>query len=138
MPVFTEFITEASAQDQQDLDKIYAELPKEQASNFETARAQGQMLVGARFNGRLLAAALLHMQGEFAQLSFFNVRTVTRKRGVARRFLTQLRESPLPVNIIKISFCDENEETAAAMTAMGFTRKDNSWQAAMTPNKAIH
>lgn len=91
MPVFLEAIVQPSPQDRIDLQKIYADAPQWLFAPYQNAEdlleqgvAQG-WLIGARFNDRLLGAALLKQTDKSWQLSHLCVRQVTRRRGVATR-----------------------------------------------------
>lgn len=95
MPVFIEYPQQLSQQDQADLQLIYADLPVAMLSPFADAgqllaTGQASGLVVARFNSRLLGAALLQRQDAQWQLSHLCVRALTRRRGVARRLLDEL------------------------------------------------
>lgn len=94
MPVFIEFPQKLSQQDLADLQLIYADLPPQLASPGDNGQlsdlAQQQSLVVARFNGRLLAAAVLRRHEKSWCLSQLCVRAITRRRGVARRMFEEL------------------------------------------------
>ena len=97
MPIVVELITDASCQDQQDLQKIYRDAP---AWLFEPFSDATQMiaqyleegsLIAARFNDRLLGAARLQRHQNAWRLSHLCVRNVTRRRGVAERLVSEAR-----------------------------------------------
>jgi len=95
MPIVVESLTEATYQDQQDLQKIYQDAPPwlfaPQADGqqlIETALADGSLIAG-RFNDRLLGAARLERHADFWLLSQLCVRKVTRRRGVAERLVAE-------------------------------------------------
>jgi GNAT superfamily N-acetyltransferase len=95
MPVLVEEISEPSSQDSRDLQKIFQDAPDWLIAPFadrdalvQTAIARRQLLAG-RFNDRLLAAAIVEKGENHWRLSHLCVRTVTRKRGVARRLLAE-------------------------------------------------
>lgn len=97
MPVYLEQVQLPSSQDTTDLTKIYADAPDWLLAPYASASAllqanlhQGN-LVGARFNQRLLGAALLHKGSDEWQVSHLCVREITRMRGVARRLLDELQ-----------------------------------------------
>lgn len=97
MPVFLEQVQLPSSQDKTDLTKIYADAPAWLLPPYDSAAAlladnllQGN-LVAARFNQRLLGAALLHKSTTEWQISHLCVREITRMRGVARRMLDELQ-----------------------------------------------
>lgn len=95
MPVYFESATQPSAQDLADLEKIYADAPDWLLPPYADAPAllehglSHNTLVTARFNSRLLGAALLEKQADRWLLSHVCVRELTRNRGVARRVLEE-------------------------------------------------
>ena len=97
MPVYLEFVQLPSSQDQTDLRKIYAELPSWLLAPYSSVdellqqNLQQGHLVAARFNQRLLGAAILQRQDKRWLISHLCVREITRKRGVARRLLGELQ-----------------------------------------------
>lgn len=98
MPVFIEYPGELSPQDRSDLQKIYTDLPdtlllpySDRQSLIQQA-VQHNSLVVARFNDRLLGAALLQREGTQWRLSHLCVREITRRRGVAKRLLEQVKQ----------------------------------------------
>ena len=95
MPIVVESLTEATYQDQQDLQKIYLDAPAwlfaPQADGqqlIETALADGSLIAG-RFNDRLLGAARLERRADLWLLSQLCVRKITRRRGVAERLVAE-------------------------------------------------
>lgn len=97
MPVFLEHVQLPGSQDRTDITKIYAEAPDWLLPPYSSAAdllqhnlEQGN-LVAARFNQRLLGAAILHKGDTEWQVSHLCVREVTRMRGVARRLLSELQ-----------------------------------------------
>ncbi len=95
MPIVVESLTEATYQDQQDLQKIYLDAPAwlfaPQADGqqlLEAALADGSLIAG-RFNDRLLGAARLERRADLWLLSQLCVRKVTRRRGVAERLVAE-------------------------------------------------
>lgn len=99
MPVFIEYPTEFSQQDLADLDKIYADMPAELFAPYADAATlikhgiANNALVTARFNSRLLGAALLNRQSTQWLLSHLCVRKITRQRGVAKRLMSELHRA---------------------------------------------
>ncbi len=95
MPVYFEYAEQPSAQDLVDLEKIYLDAPDWLLAPFADAAAlikhglSHNSLVTARFNSRLLGAALLDKQPECWLLSHLCVRELTRKRGVAQRLVDE-------------------------------------------------
>lgn len=96
MPVFIEYPTELSQQDLADLDKIYADMPAELLAPYADATTliehgiANNALVTARFNSRLLGAALLNRQSTQWLLSHLCIREITRQRGVAKRLVSEV------------------------------------------------
>lgn len=95
MPVYFESAEQPSTQDLADLEKIYLDAPNWLLAPFADAAAlidhglNHNTLVTARFNSRLLGAALLEKQADRWLLSHLCVRGLTRKRGVARRLVEE-------------------------------------------------
>jgi GNAT superfamily N-acetyltransferase len=95
MPVYFESAEQPSDQDLADLEKIYLDAPDWLLLPFANAAAlinhglTHNTLVTARFNSRLLGAALLDKQTDRWLLSHLCVRELTRKRGVARRLVNE-------------------------------------------------
>jgi ribosomal protein S18 acetylase RimI-like enzyme len=95
MPVVVEAVRTPSQQDRLDLAKIYADAPADLFAPGETAEvwlaaalADGS-LIAARFNDRLLGAARLTRQHDAWRLSHLCVRSVTRRRGVGLRLVSE-------------------------------------------------
>ena len=85
MPVYFESAEQPSAQDLADLEKIYADAPAWLLTPYADAAAliehglASNSLVTARFNSRLLGAALLDKQPGTWTLSHLCVRALTRR-----------------------------------------------------------
>ncbi|SDI37859.1 acetyl-CoA sensor PanZ family protein [Pseudomonas panipatensis] len=95
MPVIVESLAQATAQDRQDLLKIYADAPTWLLAPFTDVEAlveaglnAGTLLAG-RFNDRLLGAAWVERKADGWQLSRLCVRKLTRGRGVGQRLLDE-------------------------------------------------
>ena len=95
MPIVVESLSEASYQDQQDLQKIYRDAPdwllapfSDELQLIEHGLREGSLIAG-RFNDRLLGAARLQRQPEVWHLSQLCVRKITRRRGVAERLVSE-------------------------------------------------
>ncbi|MBV6753031.1 PanM family protein [Pseudomonas chlororaphis] len=95
MPIVVDSLTEATYQDQQDLQKIYQDAPSwlfaphaDSQQLIETALADGSLITG-RFNDRLLGAARLERHADLWLLSQLCVRKITRRRGVAERLVAE-------------------------------------------------
>ena len=98
MPIIIESLKQATAQDQQDLQKIYRDAPEwlfapfaDDVQLIESCLEEGS-LIGGRFNDRLLGAARLQRHGEVWNLSQLCVRKVTRRRGVAERLVNEAQK----------------------------------------------
>lgn len=97
MPICIEKILDPCARDRLDLSKIYEEAPawlQGEASRAFAAQqraAPGEQLYAARFNGRLLAAALLRDDGSRWTLFWLHVRPFTRARGLGYALVQALR-----------------------------------------------
>lgn len=98
MPIIVESLTEATYQDQQDLQKIYRDAPDWLFAPFagevqliEGCLGDGSLIAG-RFNDRLLGAARLQRQPEVWHLSQICVRKITRRRGVAERLVNEAQK----------------------------------------------
>ena len=95
MPVYFESAEQPSTQDLADLEKIYLDAPAWLIAPFTNPAELIQQgltdntLVTARFNSRLLGAALLDKQAQRWLLSHLCVRALTRNRGVARRLVDE-------------------------------------------------
>ncbi|AMZ73135.1 MULTISPECIES: aspartate 1-decarboxylase autocleavage activator PanM [Pseudomonas] len=102
MPIVVELITDASCQDQQDLQKIYRDAPAWLFEPFSDATQliaqclEEGSLIAARFNDRLLGAARLQRHQNAWCLSHLCVRNVTRRRGVAERLVSEARRMAAP------------------------------------------
>ncbi|MGE8068862.1 acetyl-CoA sensor PanZ family protein [Pseudomonas sp. NPDC089569] len=101
MPIVVERLNEATAQDQQDLHKIYQDAPQWLFSPFtdapqliEACLLESTMVAG-RFNDRLLGAARLQRRADAWLLSHLCVRKVTRRRGVAERLVREAQAMAL-------------------------------------------
>ncbi len=82
MPLLVELLESPSEQDRQDLDKLAAE-----TASGAWGVEPGALHFAGRFNGRVLAlAVMLPTPGEW-QLQRMAVRALTRRRGMARRML---------------------------------------------------
>lgn len=95
MPVVVQQLNPATEQDLIDLGKIYQDAPNwllppyaDAQQLIEQSLAQGTLIV-ARFNDRLLGAAVLQPAAEGWQLSHLCVRRVTRGRGVGSRLIDE-------------------------------------------------
>lgn len=112
MPVYAELITQASDQDQIDLKKLYFE---DADSILQKSQNGDWLLIGGRFNGRLIAALTLTAKSESVYcLDLLVVRDITRRRGVARQLLTQLLKQP-PAQLESIEVNLQGQEQLQAL-----------------------
>ena len=101
MPIVVEHVSEATRQDQQDLQKIYQDAPSWLLEPFSDAAQLIQAclkegsLIAARFNDRLLGAARLQRHQNAWHLSQICVRNITRRRGVAERLVSEAQRMAL-------------------------------------------
>lgn len=123
MPVYAELITQASDQDQIDLKKLYFE---DADSILQGAQNGDWLLIGGRFNGRLLSALTLTPRSEHIyDLDRLVVRDITRRRGVARQLLTQLLKQP-PTQLESIDVNLQGQERLQPLfQATGFKALDS-------------
>jgi len=98
MPIVVVSLNEASYQDQQDLQKIYHDAPdwlfapfRDDRELIETCLKDASLIAG-RFNDRLLGAARLQRHQNVWYLSHLCVRTITRRRGVAERLVSEAQK----------------------------------------------
>ena len=98
MPIIVEPLNQATAQDRQDLQKIYCDAPdwlfapfSGAAQLIEGCLRDGSLIAG-RFNDRLLGAARLQRHQDVWHLSQLCVRKITRRRGVAERMVNEAQK----------------------------------------------
>ncbi|MFY0729552.1 aspartate 1-decarboxylase autocleavage activator PanM [Pseudomonas sp. NFX15] len=110
MPIIVEPLHQATAQDRQDLQKIYADAPDwlfapfcGDAQLIDQCLRDGSLIAG-RFNDRLLGAARLQRHQDAWHLSQLCVRKITRRRGVAERLVAEAlklaTQSGLPLRLL--------------------------------------
>ncbi|MDY6828812.1 MAG: acetyl-CoA sensor PanZ family protein [Pseudomonadota bacterium] len=123
MPVTVESIHEPNAEDWADLLKIYRDDPHfTGAPDAIEAHLRNHLddpemqLYGGRFNGRLLAAMAVRTSGDEWCLSDLCVRSITRRRGVARSMITALERNANRAGIT-ISATIGSEDTALLQLA---------------------
>lgn len=114
-----------SQQDSIDLAKIWPNVDSHPLTAEESHR-----LYAARFNDRLLAAALINQQGERGELVRITVREVTRKRGVGRYLMEEiLRDNPgIKHWTLDYAGIHDRQEMAGFMMALGFEESQTGWQ----------
>ncbi len=95
MPIVVDHLQSPTAQDRQDLEKIFSDASSELFAPFADAAAlienglNEKTLIAARFNDRLLGAARLIRTDRQWRLSHLCVRKLTRRRGVAERLVSE-------------------------------------------------
>ncbi|MFM9484764.1 acetyl-CoA sensor PanZ family protein [Pseudomonas monachiensis] len=110
MPIIVEPLNQATAQDRQDLQKIYSDAPDWLFPPFSGASQliedclRDGTLIAGRFNDRLLGAARLQRHQDAWHLSLICVRKITRRRGVAERLVAEARkmaaQSGMPLRLL--------------------------------------
>jgi ribosomal protein S18 acetylase RimI-like enzyme len=110
MPIIVEQLNQATAQDRQDLQKIYSDAPDWLFAPFSGAAQliddclRDGTLIAGRFNDRLLGAARLERHQDAWHLSQICVRKITRRRGVAERLVAEARkmaaQSGMPLHLL--------------------------------------
>ena len=129
MPVIAERINKPTEQDLIDLSKTYE-------GNIEWLQPileSDDLVIGGRFNDRLVAAFVLCRQGDLWRLDKLQVREITRRRGVARQTLhsalnTLSIDGPVCVDL------SAHPELSSLFESLGFSAQPNAkglmqWQA---------
>ncbi|MCE2594737.1 aspartate 1-decarboxylase autocleavage activator PanM [Motilimonas cestriensis] len=116
-----------------DLKKIYASAwPELQltdlALNSLIAQKSPSLYV-AMFNERHIAAALLSIEGNTANLSQFTVRDLTRRRGVGKYLLTQLEliAKAQGATTIATTLNEQEQPFSGFLVAMGYQEQHGKW-----------
>ena len=104
MPVYLKWLDSPSEQDRVDLNKLYADAPKDWLDGEATVAADwalanvaaGQRMALGYFNDRIVCAACLVQQSKSSSGAYsyevkqLCVRSITRNRGVAKQLLVRL------------------------------------------------
>ena len=93
MPVFIEHLTSLVPEDHVDIEKIRNDAPEWLSTSQtieEWLNQPGRKFFGARFNDRLLGAALVDESDNSWNLTWLCVRKVTRNRCVGQRIVSEL------------------------------------------------
>ncbi len=117
MPVIAEIVSKPSDQDLIDLEKTY----EGQTQWLQNAIAGSDLVIGGRFNDRLVAACVLTDEGDHWQLEKLQVRAITRRRGVARQTLNSMLKKLAITRPVQVDLTD-NSELTALFTELGFSR----------------
>ncbi|AKH68508.1 Acetyltransferase (GNAT) domain [Spongiibacter sp. IMCC21906] len=126
MPIYAEIIKNCPDQDASDLEILY---PGESEQLLARAQSDKLLLIGGRFNGRLLGAlTLTPIHGGDFEMARLTVRAITRRRGVARQLLIQTFKI-LPEELETLSADLGNAaELSELFTEMGFKAQGNTWR----------
>lgn len=134
MPVQLEMIQQPNAEDLQDLVKIYKDYLDETDENIESWVEQQldnkQRLFAGRFNSRLLGAIwATEKSTKNWHLEQLCVRSITRRRGVARQLMQLLAQQAQKQGITLT--IDEHllpEELTPLLKELGFKPENDTWQ----------
>lgn len=129
MPVILDCIDQSQAQDLIDLEKIYADYPTDLRwpdVQKKLAQNPGLKLYAGRFNDRLLGAVTAQKDGEKLILDDFCVRSITRKRSVARDILRLLLEQETAQHV-ELTLCQESPGMDKLLKNAGFSVKGNTY-----------
>lgn len=126
MPIYAEIIKNCPDQDASDLEILY---PGESEQLLARAQSDKLLLIGGRFNGRLLGAlTLTPIHGGDFEMARLTVRAITRRRGVARQLLIQTFKI-LPEELETLSAdLGSAAELSELFTEMGFKAQGNTWR----------
>jgi predicted GNAT family N-acyltransferase len=126
MPIYAEIIKNCPDQDASDLEILY---PGESEQLLARAQSDKLLLIGGRFNGRLLGAlTLTPIHGGDFEMARLTVRAITRRRGVARQLLIQTFKI-LPEELETLSADLGNAaELSELFTEIGFKAQGNTWR----------
>ncbi|MFC3393691.1 aspartate 1-decarboxylase autocleavage activator PanM [Brenneria rubrifaciens] len=129
MKLTVECLTQFSHQDKIDLAKIW---PHQNLDLLENGLSPDRRLFAARFNERLLAAVLVEIKGEYAELSDLLVRETTRRRGVGLYLIDEVRKQLPGVKEWWLATDDhaavKEEVLAKFMIACGFSPVSGGWR----------
>lgn len=120
-------LTQLTAQDREDLSKIYQEAPSWMFDDSDAeaflaerlARNPGELFV-ARFNDRLLGSCWLLPDQGALRVKWLTVRKTTRRRGVAKQMINHLRQC-FPEQRLLLS-CKQNSSTDFLMDHCRFVK----------------
>ncbi|PKH23810.1 aspartate 1-decarboxylase autocleavage activator PanM [Enterobacterales bacterium CwR94] len=126
MKLTIERITQPTAQDQIDLQKIWPDIPL--PALFSTLD-ENQRLYAARFNDRLLAAITLRIEGVSGYLQHLVVRDVTRRRGVGHYLLQEVLQDNTAIShwLMASDGVEDHRVIAAFMQHNGFRAQPEGW-----------
>ncbi|PWC10875.1 aspartate 1-decarboxylase autocleavage activator PanM [Brenneria roseae subsp. americana] len=129
MKLTVECLTQFSHQDKIDLSKIW---PHQNIERLEEGLNVDRRLFAARFNDRLLAAVLVEIEGEYAELSDLLVRETTRRRGVGLYLIDEVRKQLPSVKEWWLATDDhasvKEDVLAKFMISCGFSPVSGGWR----------
>lgn len=129
MKLTVECLTQFSQQDKIDLSKIW---PHQNIERLEGGLNVDRRLFAARFNDRLLAAVLVEIEGEYAELSDLLVRETTRRRGVGLYLIDEVRKQLPNVKEWWLATDDhasvKEDVLAKFMISCGFSPVSGGWR----------
>lgn len=110
-----------------DLCKIWPNQPKE---HIEQWLKFGGKIYAAKFNGRLLGAAKVHIEQQQGMISDFLVREVTRRRGVGLYLMEEICRQNSHINHWNMNLQNTRDENKSIMvqflSSCGFHTTSNS------------
>ena len=121
-----EIMNSPSIEDKSDLVKIYTDAPQRILESMTPEQlvdhllsTKGYTLYAARYNGRLLGAAVLHPWTKGLRMRYLVVRKVSRRKGVAIELLNHIRaQADQPIYIEM----PQNTATDLLFDRAGFTK----------------
>ncbi|WP_409309281.1 aspartate 1-decarboxylase autocleavage activator PanM [Pectobacterium sp. B1J-3] len=129
MKLTVECLTQFSDQDKIDLSKIW---PHQNLERLEESLNVNRRLFVARFNDRLLAAVMIEVEGEYAELSDLLVRDATRRRGVGLYLIEEVRKQLPDVKEWWLATADhaavKEDVLAKFMINCGFSPVSGGWR----------
>ena len=129
MPVTLELIEKPSAQDAIDLEKIYKDYPlKLRWPDLQKLLAEqpNRRVYAGLFNDRLLGAASVYLQDNTLIIEHLCMRSITRKRNVARDLLRLILEAESHPRY-QFSLCQESPGMHKLLTNAGFNQQGNDF-----------
>lgn len=129
MKLTVECLTQFSQQDKIDLAKIW---PHQNLELLEESLNAERRLFAARFNDRLLAAVMVEIKGDYAELSDLLVRDTTRRRGVGLYLIDEARKELPGVKEWWLATADhaavKEDVLAKFMVSCGFSPVSGGWR----------
>ena len=128
MKLTVECLSLFSDQDKLDLAKIW---PHQNLDLLQQELHQNRRLFASRFNGHLLAAVIVEVDGEYAELSDMMVREATRRRGVGLHLLQEVCHQLPGVKEFWLTAADHANVNEVVldhfMTSCGFLPVSGGW-----------